>query len=198
MLSLRAYLRDTRPEILHTFLLTASLYGRFAAILAGVPIIIGTEVNIYENKRPHHIAAERLLMKGTDTVVASAESVRDYYIGQVNADPARVEVIYNAVDWTQLEKTIARDEVRDAIGVPRGAHVMAIIARLTEQKAHTVLFDAMHQTPGLAAAHLVVVGDGELKTALDDARCALAWPIACTSSEPAAIWATCWARAMCS
>ena len=32
---------------MHTFLLTASLYGRFAAMLAGVPIIVGTEVNIY-------------------------------------------------------------------------------------------------------------------------------------------------------
>ena len=38
-------------EIVHTFLLTGSLYGRFAAMMAGVPIVIGTEVNIYENKR---------------------------------------------------------------------------------------------------------------------------------------------------
>ena len=41
------------PQIVHTFLLTASLYGRLAAILARVPIVIGTEVNIYEQKRPH-------------------------------------------------------------------------------------------------------------------------------------------------
>ena len=166
LVSLRGYLRDTRPQIVHTFLLTASLYGRFAAMLAGVPIIIGTEVNIYEHKRPHHIAAERLLMKGTDTVVASAESVREFYIGQVKADPARVEVIYNAVDWLQLEKSVARDAMRDAIGVPRDAHAITIIARLTEQKAHTVLFDALQQTSALAAAHLVVVGDGELRDPL--------------------------------
>ena len=48
---IRAYLRETRPQIVHTFLLTASLYGRLAAILARVPIVIGTEVNIYEHKR---------------------------------------------------------------------------------------------------------------------------------------------------
>ena len=28
------FLRETQPEIVHTFLLTASLYGRFAAMLA--------------------------------------------------------------------------------------------------------------------------------------------------------------------
>ena len=53
------YLRETRPDIVHTFLLTASLYGRFAAIAARVPIVIGTEVNIYERKQRHHAFAER-------------------------------------------------------------------------------------------------------------------------------------------
>ena len=55
MSALRGYLRDTRPQIVHTFLLTASLYGRLPRMLAGVPIVIGTEVNIYEHKRPHHM-----------------------------------------------------------------------------------------------------------------------------------------------
>ena len=57
---------------MHTFLLTASLYGRFAAMLARVPIVIGTEVNIYERKQPLHRLAERWLMRRTDAVVASA------------------------------------------------------------------------------------------------------------------------------
>jgi hypothetical protein len=54
---LRNHLTRVQPAIVHTFLLTASLYGRFAAMLAGVPIVIGTEVNIYERKRRRHIAA---------------------------------------------------------------------------------------------------------------------------------------------
>src|SRR5215470_10947960 len=52
---LRRYLRETKPAIVHTFLLTASLYGRLAALLERVPIVIGTEVNIYERKQRHHI-----------------------------------------------------------------------------------------------------------------------------------------------
>ena len=109
---IRRYLRETQPHIVHTFLLTASLYGRLAAILARVPIVIGTEVNIYERKRPHHALAERLLMAGTDRVVVSAESVREFYVRQVHADPAKVDVIYNAVDWAQLQTTTAREAMR--------------------------------------------------------------------------------------
>ena len=77
VLGIARHLRAVQPDIVHTFLLTASLYGRLGAILAGVPIVIGTEVNIYEHKQPHHALAERLLMRGTDRVVVSAESVRE-------------------------------------------------------------------------------------------------------------------------
>src|SRR4029450_9365376 len=38
---IRGFLRGTRPDIVHTFLLTASLYGRLAAILERVPIGLG-------------------------------------------------------------------------------------------------------------------------------------------------------------
>jgi glycosyltransferase involved in cell wall biosynthesis len=164
---LRRVLREMQPDVVHTFLLTASVYGRLAAMLARVPIVIGTEVNIYRNKRAPHRIAERLLMSGTDCVVASAESVRQFYIRQVHAAPAKVEVIYNAVDWAQLQTTMSRDEVRRSLDVPSDRPLAGVIARLTEQKGHTYLFDALAWEPALADVHLAVVGDGELR---DDLR----------------------------
>jgi glycosyltransferase involved in cell wall biosynthesis len=158
---IRKYLRETQPQIVHTFLLTASLYGRFAAILEHVPIVVGTEVNIYQHKRLHHAIAERLLMAGTDRVVVSAASVRDFYIRQVHADPGKVDVIYNAVDFAQAVPTVPREEVRAALGVPLDALVAGVIARLTEQKGHRFLFDALAAAPELANVHLLVVGGGE-------------------------------------
>jgi glycosyltransferase involved in cell wall biosynthesis len=165
VLRLRDALHSWAPTIVHTFLLTGSLYGRFAAMMSGVPIVIGTEVNIYEKKRPLHARVERWLMKGTDAVIASAESVKDHYISQVSAPADKVEVIYNAVDWAQLQTTMARDAFRESIGVPLDAPVAGIIARLTEQKAHRVLFEAMTHS-NLSGLHLIVVGDGELRDEL--------------------------------
>ena len=160
---LQRFLAEAQPRIVHTFLLTASLYGRLAAMIAGVPIVIGTEVNIYERKRPAHALAERLLMQGTATVVASAESVRQFYIRQVHADPAKVEVIYNAVDWSQLHTTRGREQMRTSLEVPLDRPVAGVIARLTEQKGHVHLFEALARTPGLADLFLIVVGDGDLR-----------------------------------
>lgn len=165
--ALYRFFQEVRPDIVHTFLLTASLYGRLAAIAARVPIVIGTEVNIYEHKRPHHALAERLLMAGTDSVIASAESVRTFYVDQIAADPARVDVIYNAVDFQMLEATASRTEMRAQIGVPQDVLVAGVIARLTDQKGHVHLFDALSSTPALAPLHLVVIGDGPLRAMLE-------------------------------
>jgi len=164
---MREYLRSTRPDIVHTFLLTASLYGRLAAILARVPVVIGTEVNVYERKQPHHVIAERLLMAGTDRVVVSAESVREFYIKQVHADPAKVDVIYNAVDFAQAQPTMSRAAMRTALGIPLVAPVAGVIARLTEQKGHRFLFEALASRPELSDVHLLVVGGGDLAWVLD-------------------------------
>src|SRR5690606_14767148 len=114
-----------------------------------------------------HVLAERLLMHGTDAVVASAESVRSFYVKQVHADPARVRVIYNAVDWSALDTTLPPGQLRAQLGIAPDALVVSIIARLTEQKAHRVLFDALAAAPALATAHLLVVGDGELRGSLE-------------------------------
>ena len=166
LIRLQQFLHDAAPTIVHTFLLTASLYGRFAAMLARVPIVIGTEVNIYERKRPLHRMAEKWLMQRTDAVVASAGSVRDFYVDQIGADPDKVVVLYNAVDWSQLQTTKDRGEMRAELGLPLDVPVAGIIARLTEQKAHRVLFDAMVSRPELGNLHLIAVGDGELRQEL--------------------------------
>jgi glycosyltransferase involved in cell wall biosynthesis len=165
---LRRYLRDVKPAIVHTFLLTASLYGRLAAMLERVPVVIGTEVNIYERKRPHHVLAERLLMTRTDRVIVSARSVRDFYLRQIHADPSKVDVIYNAVDWGILqpgEAAGARERVRAEIGLAVDASVVGVSARLTEQKGHRFLFEAL-ASPALADVRLVVMGDGPLRDEL--------------------------------
>jgi len=117
---------------------------------------------MYADKRPHHAIAERLLMAGTDCVVASAASVRDFYVRQVHADPSKVDVIYNAVDFSQARPTVTRDEMRASLAIPADAPVAGVIARLTEQKGHRYLLEALATAPGLSNVHLAIVGGGDL------------------------------------
>jgi glycosyltransferase involved in cell wall biosynthesis len=160
-------LRRLQPKIVHAFLLPASLYGRSAAWAAGVPIIVGTEVNIYDRKQWHHIFAERLLARLSACIVASAESVKSAYVQQLGIAPADVRVIYNAVNWKRLDATRTPAEVRQELGIPLARTVVGVVATLQDKKGHHVLLDAFARTPALADVQLMLVGDGTQRAALE-------------------------------
>src|SRR5262245_1996678 len=160
-------LRRLRPAIVHTFMLPASLYGRSAAVAAGVPIIIGTEVNIYERKQRHHIWIERLLAARSACVVASAESVKAAYVRQLGIGADAVRVVYNAVNWERLNASRTPAEIRAELGIPADRLVIGVVATLQDKKGHRVLLDAVARTSGLDKAWLMLVGDGPERASLD-------------------------------
>jgi glycosyltransferase involved in cell wall biosynthesis len=106
-------------------------------------------------------------MAGTDRVIAAAGSVRDFYVRQVHADPAKVDVVYNAVDFAEGRPTISRLEMRASLGLAADVRVAAIVARLTRQKGHRHLFKALASSPALADVQLLVIGGGEEREALE-------------------------------
>ena len=166
--SIARELKRLRPQIVHTFMLPASVYGRSAAIAARVPIIIGTEVNIYERKQRHHIVIERLLSSRSACVVASAESVKAAYVRQLGIDAAGVRVVYNAVNWDRLNAAVPPLEIRKDLGIPADRVVVGVIATLQDKKGHRVLLDAIARTPALDDVWLMLVGDGPERSALEE------------------------------
>jgi glycosyltransferase involved in cell wall biosynthesis len=164
---IRGYLRTVKPDIVHTFLLTASLYGRLAAIMEHVPIVIGTEVNIYERKQRHHIVVERLLAARSACVVASAEAVKTAYVRQLGISADAVRVIYNAVNWERLKATATPEQVRSELGIPLDRLIVGVVATLQDKKGHRVLLDAFARTPALGRVWLMLVGDGPERAALE-------------------------------
>ena len=166
-LRLLRLLRSLRPDIAHTFLLVASLYGRLAAIAAGVPIVIATEANMYSRKSLRHVWMERILARSTYRVIASSRAVQSFASAQMCIPPERMPVLYNAVDVAPLAQAPVRDVARRELGLQGDAAVIGSVARLTEQKGHRFLLDALpalaEQFPGF---RLLVVGDGPLDGAL--------------------------------
>lgn len=161
------YLRSEQPDVVHTFLLTANLYGRLAAILAGVPVIVASEVNMYRWKARRHALAERLLARRTNCIVASARVVKDYYVAQVGVSPARVQVIYNGVDSVQTPTVTDREGIRLGLGLPPDEVVWAVVARFTEQKGLPYLIEALAAMPPASRPWLLLVGDGPQRQLLE-------------------------------
>lgn len=73
------YLKKERPHIIQTYILKPNLYGRIAALLAGIPVIISTELTL-RNQAPGRLKRMRdlffhpinsYLNKYTDVVILS-------------------------------------------------------------------------------------------------------------------------------
>jgi glycosyltransferase involved in cell wall biosynthesis len=166
-LRLYRFVRRERPDVVHTFLLAAGLYGRLAAWLARVPAIFHAEQNVYLERAGRHLALERWLASRTTRVIACCKAVGDLYRGQIGLDAERLEVIYNAIDLAIVRPRADRQSARSQLGYSADDLVVGTLGRLTRQKAHDVLLEAVAQlAPTCPSVRLFVAGQGPLETDL--------------------------------
>ncbi len=135
-------LKHERPDVVHTFLITASIYGRLAAFAAGVPLVLAAEQNVYARKPRRHALLERALATRTYRVVACCDVVGRYYQQQVGVGADKVATIYNAVRFVARPTPAATVAARAALGLPADAVVLGTLGRLTEQKGQGILLEA--------------------------------------------------------
>ena len=160
--------RRERPDVVHTFLITACLYGRLAAFAAGVPLVLAAEQNVYERKPRRHILLEQLLARRTYRVVACCDAVGRFYQQQVGVPASRVAVVYNAVRFGSLPTPADRGPARRALGMPDDVFVLGTLGRLTEQKGQHLLLRALANVRKVVPnAALFLAGDGPRRAMLE-------------------------------
>lgn len=156
-----------KPQIVHTHLQSANLYGRLAARLAGVPVIVATEHNVYRAKARRYIVVERALARVTDAIVAVSEQVRGFLSEQLDVAARTMRVIPNGVAMPVADPDRVA-ALRARLDLPAGDIVLGTVASLTPKKGHSYLIEAL----ALAAARsvpctLVLAGDGPMRPAIE-------------------------------
>ena len=158
---LLALIRRVRPTVVHTHLQAANLYGRLAAWLAQVPVLIATEHNVYTGKPRRYVVVERWLARETDVLIAVSEHVRRFLAEQLGVPPATVRVVRNgAAALAPSSARIAELRARlERAGARRP--VVATVASLTAKKGHAFLFEAVARLRSQnIACTLVLAGEG--------------------------------------
>jgi glycosyltransferase involved in cell wall biosynthesis len=88
---------------------------------------------------------------------------------------APVSLIYNGVDLERYAEQEACCTLHSEYGIPEGAPIVGVVARLEPEKGHPTLLEAW---PGVLAAvpnaHLLIVGEGSRREALEDQARSLA------------------------
>lgn len=128
--------------------------------LTGVPYVFVAHVEF----RGGH-AATRL----GKNILAVSKRVKEYLIAQFGVEPARIQVLPNAVKIkvTRLNGN-TRAELHREWEIKPGSPVVACVALLNEQKAHHVLLDAwVDVVDCFPDAVLLLAGDGPLRSLLE-------------------------------
>jgi glycosyltransferase involved in cell wall biosynthesis len=172
--ALRGLLRQIEPDIVHSHLLHADLFGLAAARslrLRRAPRLVMTRHNDDRFRRwPAFRLVNRALWGMVGAGIAISHSVRRFCVGVEGAPPAKVHVI--PYGMTPPEAKIDRAEASAALkaelGLPADALLPGMVCRLVEQKGVRYALAAFAQVlPQFPGAHLVIAGDGVQRAALE-------------------------------
>ncbi len=166
---LKRVMVQEKVSIVHTHLYDGGKYGRLAARLAKVPVVIHTIHNIYVKRRSKHHLINWCLSFFTDRIIAVSGAVKESVVRYDHIRPEKIQVLYNGIDLSQGDLALDRDDVRSSLGIKHQDVVIGVIARLEEQKGHQVLLEALSLIPDLPTnLKVLIVGDGKLRLSLEE------------------------------
>ena len=133
-LRLRGLLKILKPDVVHTWIFAANAYGRTAAMVAKVPVILGSERSVDPWKNGLQFWIDGYLAKRTQGVTANSQGTIDFYV-QHGIDANSFQLIPNGIEPLQ-PNTVSRVEAFARMGVPLDKKVIISIGRLWPQKGY--------------------------------------------------------------
>ncbi len=167
---LRAHLRNLRPDLVHTHLLHADLYGVLAARSLGIPTVTSRHNDNTFRRRLPMRALGWLWWRLTDEGIAISDAIRDFTIEVESARPAHMTTVCYGVVPEALTRHIptARTALRAELNLPDDALIVGTMSRLIEQKGLIYGLRAFAAVQDRHPnAHLVVSGSGVLRDSLE-------------------------------
>ncbi len=167
--------RTFRPDVVYAHFLVPA--GLLAALGGRAPLVVTAHGRDVDNARtrPAVRAATALVVRRADTVVAVSSWLRDRLVEAVPAAAAKTEVVDCGVDLDRFAPA-DRGAARAELGWEPDGTVFLCLGSLSERKNVLRLARAFEHG---AEGHLVFVGDGPLRPALEGRpRIRLVGPVA--------------------
>lgn len=149
VLRLAQWIRESKPDVIHTWMYHANLVGALAARLAGdVPVVWGIHHSAPDPRvdKRRTVLVNRIcaLMsrKFPARIVCCSEASLRFH-KELGYDAEKLELVPNGVDPEQFRPDpIARLSVREELGIPADALLIGMAARFHPQKDHRNFFRA--------------------------------------------------------
>jgi glycosyltransferase involved in cell wall biosynthesis len=167
LLALRGFLRSNSFDIVNSHSSTDTWLAALASRGWKAPPLVRTRH--ISSPVPDNRATRWLYKRASRHVVTTGEKLRERLISHNGLSPAQVTSVPTGIDPERFPPTNEglRRLRRRELGLPEDVPLIGIVATLRSWKGHRYLLDAMASLAG-TGAHLVIVGDGPQRPALEE------------------------------
>ena len=161
--SLRTLAERVQPDIIQTHAVKSHFLVRSAGLPKTAPWVAFHHGYTWPTlKARAYNQLDRWSLRAAKQVLTVSIPFREQLIAfGVRAE--RIQIIHNAIpaDW-------GAERLRGDAGIPAGRKVILIVGRLSREKDHLTLLEAVHRLRPAITPHLIIVGDGPEKQRIDE------------------------------
>ncbi|CAN7622510.1 glycosyltransferase [Pseudomonas umsongensis] len=165
--SLRALIRDFRPDVVHSHMVHANLLARLVRLVTNIPRLVCTAHSNNEGGRLR-MFAYRITNFLADVTTNVSRSAVEAFESKGAIKHGEMLAVPNGINTDRFSfNQVSRSNIRDSEGVTEGEKVILAVGRLVEAKDYPNLLRAFD----ILCRHdhtitLWIIGDGDLKTQL--------------------------------
>jgi glycosyltransferase involved in cell wall biosynthesis len=178
LLKLYFYIKKERFDIVHTHVSKAGILGRWAAKLAGVPIIVHTtHGNIFHGYfnsffTKFFILLQKLTALITDKMITLTDIEKEQWLNQGIGKSTQYTAILSGIDLKRFNPEnvqIEPYEMRKKLGLHTNDFVIGTVGRIVPIKGHKYFIQAAAEViREIPNAKVLLVGDGPIRNEMEE------------------------------
>jgi len=160
-----------QPQIIQTHAVKSHFLARCAGLPRQAPWVAFHHGYTWPSLRARlYNQLDRWSLPAARKILTVSVPFRDELIARgVSAD--RIEIVHNAIppDWgRRFREPDQADTLRTKLGIGADRNVLLIVGRLSREKDHLTLLEAISRLPAALLPHLVIVGEGPERARIEE------------------------------
>ncbi len=153
-------IRQENIHVMHLHCYGASIFGRIASVITGVPCIIHDyDTAIYFPYPPYLWLADRMLRGVAKRAIAASPMVKDYFINRRRVPANKINMAFHAIPPRKFAPVSAERtaQVRKSLGIEDGKMVVGTVTKLGPERGNKFLLRTAANVLGRADNAVFVV-----------------------------------------
>lgn len=140
--TLRGFIKDFTPDVIHCWQLSPNAWGRLAGLSCGQRHFVASDRTIRPCYDPWRWPLMEKFIGGGTIRLTNSNAVADYVAKSLHVPRERIQVIYNAVELPLRDRLKDRAEVRAELGLAADQKLVLTVGRQTHAKNYPMLYRA--------------------------------------------------------